>query len=215
MQAVAKTGLNAGRVANVILAAGSSTRMGQPKQLLTFGGKTLLRRAVELGAAVGCRKMVVVLAGEEPRMLTEIRETFATVEPVVNEHWQRGVGTSIKKGASAVFGPDVVDAPAIDAVLFTTCDMPLVDVAFIKQLMMQCSANDPLAASGYPDGPGIPAIFGRAFHGDLLRTPDAHGCQAILQANRARCPMVPLGEKARDIDTIDDYQKLVERGQQG
>ncbi len=199
-------------MAHVILAAGGSTRLGRPKQLLPLNGKTLLRRAVELGAAVGCRKIYVVLAREDPRMLAEIRGISEAVTPVINAQWRQGIGTSIKKGGEAAFGDLSGQSTGVDAVLFTTCDMPLIDAEFIQRLMGLCSADAPLAAAGHENGPGIPAIFGRRFASALASLPDQAGCKSILVENLGRCAILPLGEKALDIDTAEDMHKLAALG---
>jgi molybdenum cofactor cytidylyltransferase len=87
-------------LAAVILAAGASSRMGQPKQLLRFRGTTLLRRAIDTALAVPADQVIVVLGHAADQLLPEVRAAGATV--VLNDQWMDGVSTSLRGGLSAV-----------------------------------------------------------------------------------------------------------------
>jgi molybdenum cofactor cytidylyltransferase len=125
--------------AAVILAAGGSTRMGQPKALLPVGGVSLLRRAV--AAAAGCDPVVVVLGAVADRVRPELDGLAVTA--VENPDWDQGPGTSIRVGLGA--------AGDADAAVLLACNQPLVDAAHICQLITAYrTGRRPMAASGTP-----------------------------------------------------------------
>src|SRR5712691_8510552 len=103
------------RVAAVILAAGSSTRMGRNKLLLDLGGETLVRRAVRAAVRAGVDQVVVVLGHEEPRVRAEL--DGLPCAPVVNPDHAEGAGTSVRTGVRQV-------AAGTDAVVVVLADMP-------------------------------------------------------------------------------------------
>jgi CTP:molybdopterin cytidylyltransferase MocA len=93
--------LNTSSIGIIVLAAGSSSRMGEPKQLLHFEGETLLRRAVEAALETACRPVIVVMGA----VVTEkMREEVSSLEAliVVNELWTEGMGSSIRCGIGAL-----------------------------------------------------------------------------------------------------------------
>ncbi len=109
------------KVGGLLLAAGGSSRLGQPKQLLQFKGKTLLRHAAEAMAGSMCDPVVVVLGAETERSANEIEGL--PVVACVNENWQIGMSSSIKAGLAKLCREI---EPDIDAVLISLCDQPFV-----------------------------------------------------------------------------------------
>lgn len=106
-------------VAAVVLAAGGSTRMGQPKQLLTFGGRTLLRRTAEVALGAGGDPVFVVLGAGAEQVASELDGLNVTA--VVNGEWAAGPGTSVRAGIAAL-----ERLPGVEAAVFLLCDQPLV-----------------------------------------------------------------------------------------
>src|SRR6266480_4704199 len=136
------------QIAAVILAAGESSRFGQPKQLIQFRGKTLVRRMVDAASEAGCRPILVVVGNSkqvphvhaprspkgEARLLVdaiidELKKTGATI--VANPNWKCGIGTSIRTGIQHL----IDTAPAVEATVLLTCDQPFVDRAVIAGLI--------------------------------------------------------------------------------
>ena len=104
------------RIGAVILAAGGSSRFGQPKQLIPFRGRTLVRRIIDAACEADCSPVVVVTRSEDEKLHSEL--DHANVVAVQNQKWQRGIGSSIRCGIEALTNssPDIVcDQPAVDA----------------------------------------------------------------------------------------------------
>ncbi len=184
-------------VAIVVLAAGGSSRMGRPKQLLHLGGRSLLRRAAEAAVAVG-GPVVVVLGRDPDAMRPELAGLPLTV--VENAGWAAGMGGSIRTGMAAV-------DPSARAVVVTLCDQPHVDAAAIRHLIAAFDAGGrPMAAAGYAGTVGVPAVFAPAVF-DRLRTLDpAAGAKALLSGPDVT--VVALPAAAVDVDTPADYRRL-------
>jgi len=93
----------------VIVAAGGSSRLGQPKQLLRFLGKSLVHDIVVAACQAGCSPVIVVIGSDSQKVTGELRSTSAVI--VENENWQRGIGSSIRAGVQGL----IDYAPEIDA----------------------------------------------------------------------------------------------------
>ena len=188
----------------ILLAAGESSRMGEPKQLLVFEGRTLLRRAAEEAMESGCQPVVVVLGALADRMTAELSDL--PVRVVINREWQEGLGGSIRAGMEALLaGPD---GDLVDAVVMTLCDQPFCTAAVIRRLVAaQEQLNSPAVASFYDGVRGVPALFGRSLFPELLELRGPEGARRILQRHADETLEVPFGDGAGDIDTPEDYAK--------
>jgi molybdenum cofactor cytidylyltransferase len=118
-------------VAAVVLAAGASSRLGEPKQLATLGGETLLERTVRVAREAGCSPVVVVLGAEYVQVLGN--SVLGDVVTVINDKWEEGMASSIRLGVGTL-GLVAKDA---EGVLLMTCDQPAVTVKHLSQLMLR------------------------------------------------------------------------------
>ncbi len=199
-------------IALILLAAGGSARMGQPKQLLMYKGQTLLRRAAQQAAAAGCNPVIVVLGSSAPAMRTELKDL--PVQIIENPNWQNGMGTSIRAGIQAIIPSPGTPGEgqgegALSAVIITLCDQPLVDSAALTQLInLHHTTNRPLIAAQYANTLGVPALFSQKFFPALASLPDNAGAKQILLKHAAEVLPVPMELAATDIDTPLDYQQL-------
>ena len=187
-------------VAAVILAAGGSSRFGRPKQLLTFEGEPLVRRAARAAAEAGCDPVIVVV-GE---LVDTIRDELQSISTLVveNSEWQRGLGTSIRRGLREV-------GDSIDAAALLTCDQPLVDKTLIAELIAAHEkTRKPIAASSYANTLGVPALFGRSCFPALLALPDHSGAKTLLTSRPNDVAAVAFEQGAIDIDTPEDFARL-------
>lgn len=193
------------KVGAILLAAGGSTRLGSPKQLLRFGGASLLRHAAS-AAMIDCAPVVVVLGSGADEQADEL--WGLSVHPVTNPDWRKGMGTSVRRGMTAL---DTL-APGADGVLLTLCDQPLVWAGALMKLLdafRRADSADAMVAAAYNGTVGVPAVFGRA-HFDALRTlPDDTGAKSLLMKHRASIIEVPLPEAALDIDTREQYARFL------
>ncbi len=137
-------------VAAIILAAGASTRLGRPKQLVTLGGERLLDSAIRIACEAGCDPIVVVLGSHAERITAECDLRRASV--VYNAQWQEGLASSIRVGVTAL-------PRAAEAAIVMTCDQPAVSPKHLHLLMEACGGQP--SASRYAGRKGIPACFPR------------------------------------------------------
>jgi molybdenum cofactor cytidylyltransferase len=191
------------RIAAVILAAGGSSRFGQPKQLLTFRGETLVRRAVRAATEAGCAPVVVVVGESGPAIRSELRESAALI--IENPEWQRGLGTSVRRGTQFV----IESAPDVEALVLMACDQPLVESSTIAALVAeQEKTRKPIVASSYSDTLGVPAVFDRSCFAGLLALPDDSGAKSVIEARPDDVASVSFEAGAIDIDTPADFRRL-------
>jgi molybdenum cofactor cytidylyltransferase len=194
-------GDRSGRVAGVLLAAGTSSRMGRNKLFLPLGGISVLRRAVAAARGAGLDPVLVVLGHESDRALAELQGLPCT--PVINEEYARGMNTSVRAGISAV--PD--DASAAVVML---ADMPFVTAGMVRGLMERYrSSETPLVVSTYGDVLAPPILYGRALFPEL-RALDGDGCgKRVVKAHREEAVEVAWDPVAlADLDVPEDLERV-------
>ena len=190
-----------GRIAGVVLAAGTSSRMGKNKLFLPLGGKSVLRRAVGTAAGAGLDPVLVVLGHESDRAAAELADLSFT--KVFNAEYARGMNTSVRAGISAV------PADASGAVLMLA-DMPFVTARMLRELIDRYRAADaPLVVSTYGDVLAPPILYGRALFGEL-RALDGDGCgKRVVKAHRAEAIEVEWPPAAlTDLDLPEDIERV-------
>jgi molybdenum cofactor cytidylyltransferase len=190
-------------VGAVILAAGGSSRFGQPKQLLTFQGESLVRRAVR-AATEACDAGVAVVAGDTRALIeAELRESGAEV--VENPEWRQGLGTSIRCGLRHL----LVLVPELEAVVLIACDQPYVEAETVAALVKKrASTGQAIVASSYANTLGIPALFDRSCFEALLALPDDSGAKALIESRPDDVAHIDFERGAIDIDTPADFERL-------
>jgi len=190
-------------VGAVILAAGASSRFGQPKQLLSFQGESLLRRAVRSALEAGCACVTVVAGEARDRIEIELLGTPAVVAE--NWEWQRGLGTSVRCGLRHLLG----SRPEIEAVVLLVCDQPFLDAGVIAALIArQQSSGKPIVASSYAGTFGIPALFHHTCFESLLALPDDSGAKMLIESRSGDVAQIEFEKGAIDIDTPDDFEQV-------
>jgi molybdenum cofactor cytidylyltransferase len=190
----------------VVLAAGGSRRMeGEPKQLLEFAGRSLVRRAAETALAVAPGSVCVVLGACAEISRAEI--AGLPLEIAVNPNWQQGIGSSIRTGIARLleFTPDV------DAAIIMLCDQPLITPTVVQRLIDSYAQTlAPVVVAEYEGTVGVPALFSSALFGKLLELSGDSGAKTIIR-NSPVVEKVSVPEAALDIDTKQDRQRLVLR----
>ena len=195
-----------GDYAVVILAAGGSSRMGSPKQLLPFAGKPLVRHAVETALQTNCRGVVVVLganAGEIRPVLEglETRGKFLTITE--NPRWAEGMGSSIHAGLEAL------SAQQVQGLILTLSDMPLVTAAILQRLASEHDrTGQPIVSSSYAGTVGVPVFFAASHFSQLQELAPQQGCKGVILKNGEAVLRIPCPEAEADIDTPQDYARL-------
>jgi molybdenum cofactor cytidylyltransferase len=194
------------RTAAIVLAAGNSSRLGQPKQFVHFDGRTVLQHAIHAAVEAGCAPILVVTGAAQERVAEALVGLPARVVP--NQRWAEGMGSSIAAGVGAL----VRDFPGCDAVVLMVCDQPLVTGETIAALIDALRAGDKsVAASAYAGTLGVPALFTLRWFAALGALSGNAGAKRIIEANAdevVRCPF-PAGDC--DIDTPADLERLTVR----
>jgi len=185
----------------IILAAGNSSRLGQPKQLLDYQGKTLLRHTVEQALAVSSR--VIVVTGSENSGIEKETGSAGTVQ---NKNWQEGMASSIHKGLNEMLST----YPETENILITVCDQPHIDASVLSELIeKKQSSGKGIMASHYSGTLGTPVLFSRSYFNDLLQLSGQEGAKKLLVKYRDDVGQVMFEKGSVDIDTTEDYQKLI------
>lgn len=186
------------RTAILILAAGSSSRLGLPKQLLQLDQRSLLRSIAETAIGLHPAEVIVVLGFESDRMKHEL--DGLPVRIVLNQIWQEGIASSITKGIGAI-------PPSIEAALIALCDQPFIPSSHFSRLIAACSAEHPIAATAYETVPGVPSCFHRSVFPELLELAGESGAKQIILKRRQEVVTLSCPEAIVDIDTMADYRK--------
>ena len=190
-------------VGAVILAAGASTRMGVPKQLLQFGGETMLRRAASFAIEAGCRPVVVVTGANAAASRKALRAL--DVREAENQQWESGISSSVRVGIEAV----VTASPRTAAVVLMLCDQPFVTREIIARLVAaHLETGRSIVASRYGGSYGVPALFGKDHFAELKTLKGAAGAKQVIQKHLPKVHLLPFPEGEIDIDTPDDLARL-------
>lgn len=186
----------------VVLAAGGSSRLGTPKQLLPYRGRTLLRHAVETAVAAAVGPVVVVLGAWAKEVCAQLAGLDVGV--VVNQRWAEGLSTSLQAGLDGLVAGG---GPA--AALFLTCDQPLVTPDLLRAIAAAyCASRPPLVACEYAGTAGVPALFDRSLFVSLRALTGDEGARSVIRLYRAAAVVVPFPDAALDVDTAADARRL-------
>ena len=219
-------------VAAVVLAAGASSRLGQPKQLLLdMHGEPLVHKVARDAFEAGCRPVCVVVGAHAIGVRAAVSDLDVLV--VQNLVWPEGLSTSIRCGVTAVVESNPLPAGrnevvgkihtdaegqtslnvntqltsfgSVDGVLLLTCDMPSVGPAHIHKLISEFNNASSHVASSYGDTWGIPAIFPAADFAELQALEGDKGGKSILMSRGAS--LVTLEGGTFDLDTLEDVAR--------
>ncbi len=191
-------------VAAVILAAGASRRLGQPKQLVAVEGEALLARAMRFAKEAGAAPVIVVLGAHFAAICSAI--SFNDAIPIVNHRWEQGMATSIHAGLHEID----IRAPESAGALLMVCDQPRLTAAHLRTLRdaFAIQSQPSIVASFYAGALGIPAVFPRAVFADLYALEGDKGARMLLA--KPPCPLVslPFDGGEIDIDIPGDLNSL-------
>jgi len=184
----------------LILAAGGSRRLGRPKQLLRWQGRTLLERAIDDAREVLRGRVIVVLGAHAEPIRAAI--DLSSVATVHNPDWQDGLASSLRSGIEAL-------PASAAAVLILLCDQPLIGAAHLVT-MLDAWRNEPgrIVASQYDLSCGVPALFPAAYFDRLKTLTGDKGAKPLLIEFDSCVIKIPLAQAELDIDTRSDFERL-------
>jgi molybdenum cofactor cytidylyltransferase len=188
----------------VILAAGASTRMGRPKQLLPVGGKSLLRHVTDIVLASPAWPVVIVLGAQAE----VIRPAVARLPVLIvdNPDWAEGLASSIRAGIRVIDSFSL----SLEAALLVLCDQPGLSTEIITRLDGEHHrTGKSIVAARYDDHPGPPALFARRHFHELLELHGAGGARPLFARHADALATVAFPELAADLDTPADYQAFL------
>lgn len=191
--------------AAVILAAGASTRLGQPKQLIHVEDESLLRRTARIAVEAACSPVLVVLGFEAHQFEPQL--AGLPVKILINNDWQEGMGSSLRSGIAAVSKTQ----PRPAAALVLVCDQPRLSARHLTALL-ESHRNRPqnvsITASVYAGQAGVPAVFSAKLFKKLLSSSGDQGARNLLRAHAAEVLGVPWPEGGLDLDLPEDVRNL-------
>lgn len=188
----------------IILAAGNSSRLGRPKQLLPFKGQPLLLHAVTESLAAFLQPVVVVTGAYRMEVEGALRGEPAAL--VFNPNWETGMASGIVAG----LGKALSIEPLLGAVIVAVCDQPGVSAELLRSLiLMYGETGKGLVACGYSGTVGTPVLFERRYFDELAALSGEAGAKQIVKRYPDDIAVVPFPEGSIDIDTENDFDTLV------
>ena len=195
---------NLPKIAIVILAAGTSSRLGQKKQLLSWNNHTLLENTVVAAQNTGLYTMVVI-PPEDAQIKSIVRN--CGVSFVENEKNIEGVSTSICLGLKSV----LTQEPELEGAIFSVCDQPFLCTALLQKIVNYfVSSKIGIVASQYANTVGIPVLFAKKYFNEILQLKGDQGAKKIIYRNKDHCHFISFDKGEIDIDTMEDYASALE-----
>lgn len=188
-------------VATIILAAGSSSRLGEPKQLLTSNGKTLVRQITETALSLKAGPVLVVLGANQALIQTELADL--SIQLVQNPTWQEGMASSLQVGLNGL--PDT----PIDSFLVLLTDQPFVTLTLLQELIdTRQKTNRGIVACQYgeTDFLGVPALFATRYREAFMQLSGDVGARKLIKQHADDCVAVPFPLATVDLDTKQDVE---------
>ncbi len=189
-------------IVGVVLAAGTASRMGRPKQLLPLDGRPLAQHVIDAATASGLEALVVVLGhrAEEIRAAIRVPDGALLVE---NPGYRSGLSSSLQAGLRAA--PDRADAAVI-----LLADQPGVDPDVIDAVIAEYrETGGPIVRTVYTDGPGHPVLIDRAIWAELESVEGDEGARPLMERDPGRVVELRVDRPApADIDTPETYERI-------
>lgn len=195
-------------IAGIVLAAGRSRRMGEPKAFLRLEGRSFLERAVQALREGGCGEVIVVAGPPLDEVARRTAEAAGTLgaRVVVSPDPGAEQVDSLRAGLRAL-GEDATAAAMLPV------DVPEVSASLVRALIAALHATDaPVAVPAREGKHGHPVLFARRVWPELLEGPLPEGARTVVHAHQGALAEVPVPALAADVDTPEDFRRLVEGG---
>jgi molybdenum cofactor cytidylyltransferase len=193
-------------IPHLLLAAGDSSRMGQSKQLLAWGDKTLIEHQIQIRLKTG-QDVVVILGAHSEIILPLIKKLPITV--FVNNEWTEGMGSSL------AFGLKMLNKmfTKVDGVLISLLDQPLVTAAHLEKMLssFQPEFQQIIVSQSASGWSGVPALFDKFYFEELKKLNGKDGARKIINEYLSIVVKIECGNQLEDIDTPDAYNQLLKK----
>ncbi len=184
----------------IILAAGTSSRLGRPKQLLLFNGKALLQHAIDVSIASGIGPVFVVLGYHSDIIRSKV--DFSAADILQNDDYKEGMSSSIRIGINHV----QQSIPETKGALILLCDQPGISSELLEKMAQKFNrTRKNIVACSYSDVVGVPVIFHHSFFYSLMGLHGDIGARKVILSNLDYVTIISFPEGAVDIDTEKDY----------
>ncbi|WP_316809522.1 nucleotidyltransferase family protein [Pedobacter agri] len=188
----------------IILAAGNSSRMGRPKQLLQYKGQTFLEIAIQAAVQTSFSPIIVVLGAHAKKILHV--HNHPTITFVINEDWEKGMSSSIATGMNVI----LKDFSDTENVIITVADQVHITSTILEDLYHTFkSENKNIVTSHYLQTTGTPALFNKKYFNNLLNLQGSGGAKNIIKQHVDDVSSIPFELGHIDIDTATDYHNLI------
>jgi len=188
----------------ILLAAGKSSRLGSPKQLLMYKGKNLMQHSIDMTVTLGL-DIVLVLGAFRDQILEQVNTFDAKI--IENEEWNEGLSSSIRKGLEGVLSSN----PDTEAVILVLCDQPFLSAEILKQILEKYHDTGlPIVHCRYGEASGPPTLFHRSMFPYLMELKGSQGAKKVVKTYPDKVALVDFADGKWDIDTMEDYQHLLD-----
>ena len=188
----------------IILAAGGSTRFGQPKQLLDWGGVPLLAHVADVALAAGLAPVVVVLGCQAEAARAALGRSVKPVQVVMNWRWEEGLSTSVQVGLAAL-------PPGTEAAIFLQCDQPLITPDLLRALVARFEETGaPIVHPTHAGQRSTPVLFASRLFPELAKVSGDEGGRRLITRYTKDVATVEVTDPdtLSDVDTPADYERL-------
>lgn len=194
------------KIPHLLLAAGDSRRMGQPKQLLPWGDKTLIEHQIQIRLQTG-QVVVVVIGGHSDKILPVIEKLPVTV--FVNNDWADGMGNSLAFGLKMLNKKFAI----VDGVLISLLDQPLVTAAHFDKMIgsFQPGYQQIIVSQSASGWSGVPALFDKFYFEELKKLHGKDGARKIINKYLDFVKNIECVNQLEDIDTPDAYNQMLKK----
>jgi molybdenum cofactor cytidylyltransferase len=190
-------------IAVIILAAGRSARLGSPKQLLSYRGKTLLQHTIDTALESQASPILVVLGSGKDAIKKELEQKQVFI--LENSSWESGMASSISCGITNLQEL----APESKAVILMVCDQPFVNAKLLNNLITKHKdTRQSIVASSYANTLGTPALFHQSLFSELLVLEGESGAKSLIKKYSLQTGFVSFDQGSIDIDTRENYRNL-------
>ena len=191
------------KTAILILAAGESKRMGEPKQLLPYNNSTLLLHTIEQANSIKYADVFIVIGAHFSDVFKSIRGQKATI--LKNNNWEDGMGSSISKGVELIKKKN-----NYDRVLVTLADTPLITQEHYEGLIsLSDETGKRIILTNYEEVSGVPVIFDKSLFNELSILSDNEGAKPVVIKYKKEVLEMTSKIPFFDVDTKEAYQKLL------